>query len=91
MDKVNGAAAQLSLRFARLCVRVAHRDYWLTDSRPKEWLLIEWPQGQERADQILLSSLPHNTTFPGLVDFGKLAGAEWQFIPAFPTCRQKPK
>ena len=43
MDKVNGAAAQLSLRFARLCVRVAHRDYWLTDSRPKEWRPRERP------------------------------------------------
>jgi hypothetical protein len=46
MDKVNGAAAQLSSRFARLGVRGAHRDYWLTDSRPKDWLLIEWPKGK---------------------------------------------
>ena len=33
---------QLSSRFARLRIRVAHRDYNLTKSRPEEWLLIEW-------------------------------------------------
>ena len=37
---------KLSSRFARVRVRVAHRDYWLADSRPKEWLLIEWPAGE---------------------------------------------
>jgi hypothetical protein len=26
-------------------VRAAHRDYWLAESRPEEWLLIEWPEG----------------------------------------------
>src|SRR5262249_43918593 len=34
---------KLSSRFSRVRVRVAHRDYWLADSRPEEWLLIEWP------------------------------------------------
>src|SRR5262249_24618371 len=29
----------LSSRFSRVRVRVAHRDYWLADSRPEEWLL----------------------------------------------------
>ena len=47
-----GTAEWLSSRFARVRVRVAHRDYNLTDSRPEEWLLIEWPEG-EGADQIL--------------------------------------
>jgi len=36
-----GAAEPLRSRFARLRVRVAHRDYWLAESRPEEWLLIE--------------------------------------------------
>src|SRR5271166_6077894 len=47
-----GSADWLSSRFARLRVRVAHRDYNLTESRPEEWLLIEWPE-EEKADQIL--------------------------------------
>ena len=39
-----GTAEHLSSRFARLRVCVAHRDYALTESRPEEWLLIEWPK-----------------------------------------------
>ncbi len=42
-----GTAERLSSRFARVRVRVAHRDYALTESRPEEWLLIEWPEGEE--------------------------------------------
>src|SRR5262249_13795764 len=38
---------KLSSRFSRVRVRVAHRDYWLADSRPEEWLLIEWPDGEK--------------------------------------------
>ena len=38
---------KLSSRFARVRVRVAHRDYWLAASRPEEWLLIEWPDGEK--------------------------------------------
>src|SRR5262249_47408012 len=30
---------KLSSRFSRVRVRVAHRDYWLADSRPEEWLV----------------------------------------------------
>jgi SRSO17 transposase len=40
-------AEPLSSRFARVRVRAAHRDYWLAESRPEEWLLIEWPEGEE--------------------------------------------
>ena len=36
-----GTAERLSSRFARVRVRVAHRDYALTESRPEEWLLIK--------------------------------------------------
>jgi len=36
-----GAAAPLSSRFARVHVRVAHRDCRLTETRPEEWLLID--------------------------------------------------
>jgi len=67
-----GTAEQLSSRFARLRVRVAHRDYWLTDSRPEEWLLIEWPKGNDEPTKYWLSTLPQDITFPALVDFAKL-------------------
>jgi SRSO17 transposase len=68
----DGTAAALSLRFARVRVRVAYHDYKLTDSRPEEWLLIEWPKGEKEPTKYWLSTLPKNTSFLGLVDFAKL-------------------
>jgi SRSO17 transposase len=67
-----GTADQLSSRFARLRVRVAHRDNWLTNSRAEEWLLIEWPKGENEPTKYWLSTLPQDTTFPVLVDLAKL-------------------
>jgi SRSO17 transposase len=67
-----GTAERLSSRFARLRVRVAHRDYKLTDSRSEEWLLIEWPKGEDEPTKYWLSTLPEDITFPALVEFTKL-------------------
>ena len=50
-----GTAEHLSSRFARLRVRVAHRDYALTESWPEEWLLIEWPESEEKPAKYWLS------------------------------------
>jgi len=38
-----GTTEWLPSRFARVRVRIALRDYNLTEARPEEWLLIEWP------------------------------------------------
>lgn len=67
-----GASDQLSSRFARVRVRVAHRDYNLTDSRSEEWLLIEWPEGEDEPTKYWLSTLPQDVTFRTLVDTTKL-------------------
>jgi SRSO17 transposase len=67
-----GAAEWLSSRFARARVRAAHRDYNLTDSRPEEWLLIEWPKGEDAPTKYWLSTLPQDIAFHALVDFTKL-------------------
>jgi SRSO17 transposase len=67
-----GMAEHLSSRFARVRVRVAHRDYQLTDSRSEEWLLIEWPEGHDEPAKYWLSTLPKDITFRRLVDFTKL-------------------
>jgi SRSO17 transposase len=67
-----GTAEHLSSRFARLRVRVAHRDYALTESRPEEWLLIEWPESEEKPAKYWLSTLPKNITFRKLADLTKL-------------------
>ena len=63
---------KLSSRFARVCVRVAHRHYWLADSRPKEWLLIEWPDGENEPIKYWLSTLPEDVAFRQRVDIAKV-------------------
>jgi SRSO17 transposase len=67
-----GTAEPMSSRFARVRVRVAHRDYTLTNSRPGEWLLIEWPAGAGEPTKYWLSTLPEDITFRKLVDLTKL-------------------
>jgi SRSO17 transposase len=67
-----GTADWLSSRFARVRVRVAHRDYKLTESRPEEWLLIEWPEGEGQPTKYWLSTLPEDVMFDKLVDLTKL-------------------
>jgi SRSO17 transposase len=67
-----GVAAPLSSRFARVRVRVAHRDYKLSQSRPEEWLLIEWLKEEKEPTKYWLSTLPEDISFPRLVDYAKL-------------------
>ena len=67
-----GSAEWLSSRFARVRVRAAHREYTLTDSRPEEWLLIEWPAGEDEPTKYWLSTLPEDIPFGRLVDLTKL-------------------
>jgi len=73
-----GAAAPLSSRFARVRVRVAHRDYKLTEPYPEEWLLIEWPKGEKEPAKYWLSTLPEGISLRGLVDYAKL---RWRIVP----------
>jgi SRSO17 transposase len=61
-------------RALRARVRAAHRDYELTDCRPEEWLLIEWPKGEKEPIKYWLSTLPHDINFHRLVDYAKLGG-----------------
>jgi SRSO17 transposase len=67
-----GAADVLSSRFARVRVRAAHRDDRLTECRPEEWLLIEWPKSEKEPIKYWLSTLPHDISFHDLVECAKL-------------------
>ena len=49
-----------------------HRDYNLTESRPEEWLLIEWPEEEKEPTKYWLSTLPEGIAFHRLVDMAKL-------------------
>jgi hypothetical protein len=67
-----GTADRLTSRFARVRVRAAHRDDWLSASRPPEWLLIEWPEGDKEPAKDWLSTLPEDIGFERLVELTKL-------------------
>jgi SRSO17 transposase len=69
-----GTRKPLRSRFAALRVRAAHRDYWMTEPRPEEWLLIEWPSQQADPMKYWLSTLPAETKLRDLV---RLAKQRW--------------
>ena len=66
-----GTSQPLRSRFAAVRVRPAHRDYWRAEPHPEEWLLIEWPQGEQQPTKYWLSSLPPETRLTTLVATAK--------------------
>src|SRR5207245_668644 len=62
-----GTRQPLRSRFAALRVRAAHRDYWSSEPRPEEWLLIEWPKQEAEPTKYWLSPLPASTKLSDLV------------------------
>jgi SRSO17 transposase len=66
-----GTNAGLSSRFARRRVHVAS-SHQRPDKRSKEWLLIEWPEGEDAPTKYWLSTLPKHVAFGDLVDAAKL-------------------
>src|ERR1700757_2334273 len=48
-----------------------HRDYWSSEPRPEEWLLIEWPKQEAEPSKYWLSTLPASTNLSDLVGFAK--------------------
>ena len=66
-----GTNELLSSRFARVRVHVAS-SHERSGKAAKEWLLIEWPEGEDAPTKYWLSTLPSNITFCDLVDAAKL-------------------
>ena len=54
-----GTKGALVSRFATLRVRPSHRDYWRAEPWPREWLLIEWPEGEKEPALDPASRHPH--------------------------------
>ena len=67
-----GTAGPLASRFACVRMRIARNDAKRSQSRPEEWLLIEWPKGESEPTKYWLSTLPESTTLRRLVYFAKL-------------------
>jgi SRSO17 transposase len=70
-----GTAAPLASRFACLRVRPAHRDEKLTEPRPEEWLLIEWPEGDKEPTKYWLSTCRKTSSLRRLLMLPNCAGA----------------
>jgi SRSO17 transposase len=66
-----GSVDGLSSRFARVRVGVGHNQL-IPESLVREWLLIEWPEGEAEPTKYWLSTLPAKISFHRLVDFAKL-------------------
>ncbi len=67
-----GTNSELSGRFAALRVRPAHRDYLACEMRPEEWLLIEWPQGDDEPAKYFLCTAPELATLEQMVFVTKM-------------------
>ncbi len=70
-----GTAAALQSRFAAVRVRPAHLDTLRSTAREEEWLLIEWPKGEEKPRKYWLSTLPPSATLHELVE---MAQSRWR-------------
>jgi SRSO17 transposase len=66
-----GSNEWLSSRFARVRVHVAS-GHERPGEPTKEWLLIEWPEGEKEPTKYWLSTLPSDIAFRDLVDAAKL-------------------
>ncbi len=66
-----GTERKLRSRFAAVRVRPAHRDYWKAEPHAEEWLLMEWPRGEEEPTKYWLSTLPSTTSLKDLVKMAK--------------------
>lgn len=67
-----GTKGGMRSRFARMRVRAAHRDYWRTEPRPEEWLVIEWPRNEKEPTKYWLSNVPEGATFQELINLIKI-------------------
>lgn len=62
-----GTNTPLSSRFATLRVRHAGGNAGKARLRPEQWLLIEWPVGQQEPTKYFLATLPEDTPIHDLV------------------------
>lgn len=67
-----GTRGHMHSRFATVRVRPAHRDYWRTEPRAFEWLLIEWPKGASEPTKYWLSTIPDDAVLKDLVHLAKI-------------------
>jgi SRSO17 transposase len=67
-----GTKGAMRSRFAATRVRAAHRDYWRSEPRAPEWLLIEWPGGEKEPSRYWLSTVSEKASIEDLVRLVKI-------------------
>ena len=81
-----GSQGALSSRFAAVRVRPAHRDTQRSEPWPEEWLLIEWPEGEDEPAKYRFSNLPRRTALQHLV---LVAKARWRIERDYQELKQE--
>jgi SRSO17 transposase len=66
-----GSRQALRSRFAAVRVRPAHRDGWRSTPHPEEWLLIEWPAGDQEPAKYWLGTVAADLSLRELVRLAK--------------------
>jgi len=81
-----GTNQALKSRFAAVRVRCAYRDYWKSELRPEQWLLIEWPKDEAEPIKYFLSTLPARTSIQELV---RVAKQRWRIERDYQELKQE--
>ena len=81
-----GTKGKKSSRFVALRVHPAHDDTKRTEPRPKEWLLIEWPEGDKSPTKYWFSTLPEGIPIKNLV---RLAMTRWRVERDYEELKQE--
>ena len=81
-----GTAGPLASRFAAVRVRPAHDDFRLSEPRAEEWLLAEWPEGEDEPTKYWLSTLPEAASLGDLVATARL---RWRIERDFEELKQE--
>ena len=81
-----GTKGELESRFARVRVRPAHRDHLRKVPWPEEWLLVEWPEGEEAPTKYWLSTVPETEDLEGMVRLAKL---RWRIGRAYEELKRE--
>jgi SRSO17 transposase len=68
----DGTNTPLTSRFTCLRVRPAHQSHVATTVRPEEWLLIEWPTGDDEPTRYWLATAPIDATLEQLTFVAKM-------------------
>jgi SRSO17 transposase len=66
-----GSRKALRSRFAAVRARPAHRDDWRSTPHPEEWLLIEWPAGDQEPAKYWLGTVAADLSLRELVRLAK--------------------